>query len=551
MALKLLTLKTIYRRVIEKIDFLVDCISMRLLKYSGASSNPGLGLTLFWVPGGMSLMLHVEAAIALALRLRGNRVHAVICDGVYSACIKREITDNIPIEDWSTKCADCKSSCEKVLNLFGVPYSYIGNYVSTEELKHLKVAAAEQRWKNLDEFEYLGVRVGKNIKSAITRYLRGGENPNDDRLVEEYAYSGLISLVAAKNARDISNPARVFMSHGTYIDWGPALRFFIAEKLPLTLWMASYLPWRFYFRNLSNVNQIDIHNLTENAWKEISNKNLTSKENERLNKFLEARYLMDSSFDMKHFMNYTGDVQAIRSRMGLSQDLPIWGIFTHINWDSVSDYSPMLYESFNQWLIDTIEKISTITNVQWIIKIHPAESWDNPHTGSAKLIRSKFAQLPPHIRIMSSTDAVSPLDFFNLIDGVVTVYGTAGLEAAIHGKPIILAGDAHYGKKGFTVDSETREEYLIKLEKASKIKALSQEEIVLAKKYAHIYFISRQVPLPVVKDEKSKWWSFQINKRTLLLPNKSQPIDFICEKIIKNSEFIMDETLIEEIEGFN
>jgi len=59
---------------------------------------PSAPTILFWIPGGMQHLLHVETAIAAALRLRGYNVHAVICDAPYSACVRREVTDGIPYE---------------------------------------------------------------------------------------------------------------------------------------------------------------------------------------------------------------------------------------------------------------------------------------------------------------------------------------------------------------------------------------------------------------------------------------------------------------------
>ena len=53
----------------------------------------------------------------------------------------------------------------------------------------------------------------------------------------------------------------------------------------------------------------------------------------------------------------------------------------------------------------------------------------------------------------------NPFDFFQLVDGDVTVYGTSGLELALLGKPVILAGEAHYGGKGFTYDGLSQNSY--------------------------------------------------------------------------------------------
>lgn len=78
-----------------------------LKKYSLLSSKDSQNL-LFWVPGGMALMLEVEGLLALSLKLRGNKIHAIICDGVYTGCIKRELNDGIEIDNWHKTCKACK-----------------------------------------------------------------------------------------------------------------------------------------------------------------------------------------------------------------------------------------------------------------------------------------------------------------------------------------------------------------------------------------------------------------------------------------------------------
>lgn len=522
-----------------------QALSMGLLYKRGRGVNELGENTLFWVPGGMPGMLQFESAVAAALKLRGNRVHAVICDGVFSACVKREITDQVPLNEWTKACSTCRLECAKVLNVMGIPFSYIGNYVTQQDLGDLRRIAENATWENLDELQYQNVNVGKNVRSAILRFLKGHDLPNDRLLVHEYAYSGLVCAAAAARAIEKLGSARIFMSHGVYVDWGPALHVALARKVPIAAWMASYLPSCFYLRHVEDGVHIDFHNMSSAAWDEIGSGVFTEKQSECLDLFLQGRYKKDTSFDMKIFKQYTGQVDRLRARYRLDPAKPLWGIMAHINWDTVSDYSPMIYESFNQWMHDTIQVIKDISDVQWLIKVHPAEVWDNPESGVEYLVKTHFPELPKHIRVLGAEENISPLDFFNMVDGGVTVYGTAGLELALQGKPVILAGDAHYGRKGFTYDADSREHYRERLKKAGQLPRLSDAEIELARRYAYCYFIQRQIPISVVRDPKSKWWNFQFSKRELLLEGQDPAIDFICETILNGRDFIMDEKLLQ------
>jgi hypothetical protein len=340
------------------------------------------------------------------------------------------------------------------------------------------------------------------------------------------------------------------MSHGIYVDWGPALHTALAFKIPLTAWAGTYLTAYFYFRHVDDPDRLDLHNMSNVAWQKSKNAVLSAVQENRLDKFIDDRYKKQISFDLKKLSGTTDDIASLRKKYIMSHEKPVWGIMSHVNWDAVSDCSPMAYETFDKWILDTIREIIKLDNVQWLVKIHPAEGWDNPESGMQKMIQRKFPSLPPHVRVLSYDEEISPLDFFQLIDGGVTVYGTAGLELALRGKPVIIAGEAHYGGKGFTYDGLTQDSYKQLLRNAEALKPLSDEQRLLAKKYAYCYFVQRQIPMPVVKDPGSSWWKFQFDKRHLLLPDNDPFMDFICERIMDGKDFIMDEKLVELAEKF-
>jgi len=270
----------------------------------------------------------------------------------------------------------------------------------------------------------------------------------------------------------------------------------------------------------------------------------TAEEEESLHTFLDRRYHQRVSFDMKRLQKYTGEMDHFRSKYSISDDKPVWGIMAHINWDSVSDYSPMAYASFDDWMVDTIKQISELPQVQWLVKVHPIEAYDNPAAGVQRLIETHFPNLPPHVRMIPAEEEISPLEFFELLDGGITVYGTAGLELALRGKPVVLAGEAHYGGKGFTYDGLDIPSYRQLLSRIAELPPLTEEQTRLARMYAYSYFVQRQIPLPIVRDPNSVWWNLQHERRHLLLPGADPFLDFICNRLIAGDDFVMDRKLV-------
>src|SRR5687768_17352735 len=113
----------------------------RLEKQRASVPDDRRRVVLLWAPGGMSLMLDVEGGITKALELRGHKVHAVICDGTARACVRREVGINPDMATWSKECAACRKSSERKLQDFNLPYTFIGDHVSAEELAALREVA--------------------------------------------------------------------------------------------------------------------------------------------------------------------------------------------------------------------------------------------------------------------------------------------------------------------------------------------------------------------------------------------------------------------------
>lgn len=503
---------------------------------------------LFWMPGGMPGMHEVEGTIAAALKLRGIPVHAILCDGTSRACVLREKSQGTPIDQWQNTCAGCRLQSGKVLDNLGIPYSFTGDYVPPAIRAELAAQAATVTWDSLSRLTYHGVNLEKNVRSAVFRYLRGEEFRDHEELVREYALSALVCAAAAEHAIEEIRPERVFTSHGIYTDWGPALQVAMKRGLPVIGWMGSYLPWRFFFRRVEDIERIDFHNLSAGAWATVRQAPLTPEKDAELDRYLSNRYTRDVSFDMKEFKTYLGDSRAVRQRLGVAHGKPVWGLMCHMNWDCVSDFSPMAYASFNEWVRETLREVCKLPEVEWFIKVHPVEAWENPETGVQKLVEREFPSLPPHVHLLGMNANVSPLDFFQLIDGAVTVYGTSGLETAIQGKPVILAGEAHYGQKGFTHEGLTQPDYIALLRRASSLGRLTAEQLSLARRYAYCYFIERQIPLEALHAPESKWSSFQHDKRHLLLPGADPFVDFVCQRILDGKDFIMNDALVAHAE---
>lgn len=518
--------------------------SLKLKKFysNGIKPSENSSAVLFWSTGGMIIQTNLEAAIAVSLKLRGHKVKMILCDGVYKACAKRIDFPDVPVKDWGKYCRSCISQNTKLLEKLGVEFGYISDYVSEEKAAELWEKAGKINFENYRKLSHDGLELGSHLESAMTRHTKGGSYEGLEHILKEYAYAVIVNSEAAKHAMNDFKPERVYMSHGIYADWGPALSVFLHNKIPIISYICCYLTAHFFFGTVKELKETFL-TISERSWKKNKDNDLTEIQTLRLTNFLDRRYFSNVTHDMKGLLKeYTGNNDLYFDKYELDRNKKIWGIMTHINWDAVSDYFGMIHNNFDEWLYETIKEIWNITDVQWLIKIHPSELNDNPETGCQKFIENNFPDLPSHIKVIKMDDDISPLDFYNLLDGGVTVMGTGGLELSLKGKPVILAGDAHYSNKGFTYDAKDRENYKKLLNDTKATEMLDDEKRKLAAKYAYIYFIQKQIPLlPTISEELL----INFSKLNYLFPGKNKFMDFICEKIVSGEDFILPDELVE------
>ena len=504
---------------------------------------------LFWHAGGMLSLTHLETSIALALKLRGYDVHMIICDGVKSACVLRDVTNNIPIRDWSESCNTCDNSIRNFVESLGISVSGMGDYISQETMNEIRRISANFSLEQTDRFIHKNINMGTTIKSSLYRYLMGYPMDGHEEIIPEFTKATLITFEAAAKAYEVHKPTHVFMSHAMYSDWGGAFKLAVKYNLNISIYMASYQKAFFYFNRVRS-DFPDFRGVRPELWEEIKHRPLDCDQKCRINSFFQNRYHQGGSYDMGQiFKKIDSDVAAFKEKYQINSKRPVWTLFTHMNWDAVSETAPMIYSDFDTWLLDTIEIMKKITDVQWLIKIHPVEVEFNNQTGAYALIKNTYDYLPDHIKVVPPEESILPNDLYGIIDGGITVYGTAGFELTHWGKPVILAGKVYYGQKGFTYDACNRDEYVALLTRASTIGPLSEEQRELADKLIYTQFIQMPIPLAIIEDPDpdQKYPLFQDHLADTLNPGEDPHIDLICDAMMNNNDFILSDQMVSKL----
>jgi hypothetical protein len=161
-------------------------------------------------------------------------------------------------------------------------------------------------------------------------------------------------------------------------------------------------------------------------------------------------------------------------------------------------YGRDLFADQEEWFVETVRAAAANDSVNWVVKLHPANVWKRKRDGvTAELdelvaIRERVGALPAHVRVLEPTSDVSTWSLFGVTDWGVTIRGSVGFELPCLGVPVLTAGTGFYSGRGFTVDSETAEEYLGRIAGIQDVPPPDAQAVELARRHAHALFRLRQ-----------------------------------------------------------
>ena len=198
--------------------------------------------------------------------------------------------------------------------------------------------------------------------------------------------------------------------------------------------------------------------------------------------------------------NYKGTSAAppekIRETLGITPQDPFAIVFSHILYDTLYFYGDDIFNSYAEWLIETLKAASANPRVTWGIKLHPSNIWRGAAKKEGKfeeerLLDRYLSNLPPHVKLIQPDTKFSPLSWMQAADFGITVRGTPGLEMASMGKTVITAGRGRYDRAGFTTDPNSTDEYRSLLAQLPDLPRMTEEQVTLARQYMHAVFVRK------------------------------------------------------------
>ena len=190
--------------------------------------------------------------------------------------------------------------------------------------------------------------------------------------------------------------------------------------------------------------------------------------------------------------------QATRQRLGLVAGKPVVLLCTNVVGDSLALDRQVFTRGMADWLAETVRALGARADVQLVVRVHPGEMLGAGHP-SVEIVRQVLPKLPPQVAVIPPDSEINTYDLIELAHLGLVYTTTVGLEMAMYGVPVVVAGYTHYRGKGFTIDPASMQEYLDQLDRLLREplgRVLPREQVDLAWRYAYRFFFEYPFPFP-------------------------------------------------------
>jgi Capsule polysaccharide biosynthesis protein len=214
-------------------------------------------------------------------------------------------------------------------------------------------------------------------------------------------------------------------------------------------------------------------------------------------------------------------------------------LFTNLTWDSAVLGQEIAFPSIHDWLLAAVSWAAANPEHDLIVRIHPAEALlpgKQTREPLGEFLRTTVDPMPANVRIMDADDPTSSYLLMEACDVGLVLTSTVGMELAVFGTPVIVAGRTHYRDKGFTIDVSSAEEFTAALDAAVADPMAHGPDVARARRYAYAFFFRAPMPAPYVEEQVPGLARITTDTVEPLLPGRDPSVDRLCGEILGAAE---------------
>ncbi len=497
--------------------------SARKLGAAAGDPDPDGKKVLIVTPRDWAAHVQYEGVIAQALRLRGARVEFLTCGGGLEVCDRANTYESPPMP-----CRTCTRYVEKSLDAHGFPRSSIRDGWEGDD---------PFPWEELDGIaraDLAGVTaegqpLGELVEIPLKWFLCSADldqDPLAGPMGRAFLRSARRILRGVTAALDRFEPDVVLLCNGLFLFEAITWSLCRQRGIDVVTYERAFLKETLVFHRGSPAGLYDL----SDDWAR-SDRALTESEEQVLGEYLDRRR-HGQAFDQ--FWEFRQE--AIEGHSGKTAVL-----FTNLTWDTAVIGRDTAFPDIRDWITCAIEAFAARPEHRLVIRVHPSERRlpGKPTRDSLGVyVGEHWPTLPANVALVGSDDLRSSYELMDAADVGLVYTSTTGLEMALAGKPVIVAGETHYRGKGFTVDVTSPEEFRAALDRAFDDPAALRPDVDRARRYAHFFFFRAPIAAPFVVEPLPGLARLTTEDLADLAPGASAALDRICRGILEGASFV-------------
>lgn len=476
-------------------------------------------------PRDWAAQVQYEAVIAHALRLRGARVSFLSCGGGLEICDRSNTYEAPPMP-----CLTCTRYNSVSIAAHGFPSRTIRAGWS-----HADPAWPELDAMGLDELVEVrdaGIPLGRLVDIPLKWFLCSADlerDPLGARTNRAFLRSGRRIATGVARSLDQEQPDVVLLLNGLFLFEAIAWALCAQRGIDVVTYERAFRQETLVFHRGVPAGFYDL----SADWAQ-ANRPLQPHEDAELSSYLADRR-RGSAFD-QYWKFEEREVDQSPGRLV--------SLYTNLTWDTAVLDRDVAFSSIQEWLEAAIDAIAARPADRLVIRVHPSEvalPGKVTRDSLADFIRERYPELPSNVSVVEPDDLTSSYPLMEASDVGLVYTSTTGLELALSGTPVIVAGDTHYRGRGFTIDVSSKEEFLAALDAALANPGGFPVDVEQARRYAHFFFFRAPVSAPGVIEPIPGLARLTVDSLAELAPGRNPSLDRICNGILEGRSFVNGE----------
>ena len=472
-------------------------------------------------PRDWAAHVQYEAVIAHALSLRGAEVSFLTCGGGLEICDRANTYEAPPMP-----CTSCSRYTRDAIGAHGFP------------LRTMRAGweRDDPGWPELDlvsipdlrAVEMEGLPLGRLVDIPLKWFLCAADiadDPLGGPTTRAFLRSARRIAAGVAATLDEVQPDLVLLLNGLFLFEGVAWALCKQRGIDVVTYERAFRKETLVFHRGVPAGFYDF----SADWPD-ANRPLTTDEEAELDEYLAARR-RGSAFDQY----WEFQEKAVDKGTGRLASL-----YTNLTWDTAVIDRDVAFADIQEWISACIRAFAERPEHRLVIRVHPSEvalPGKVTRDSLAAYVHREFPELPPNVSMVEPDDVTSSYPLMDASDVGLVYTSTTGLELALSGTPVIVAGETHYRGKGFTTDVSSPDEFTAALDRALADPASLPVDVATARRYAHFFFFRAPIPAPGVVEPLPGLARLTVEHLDELRPGVDPALDRICDGLLEGTSF--------------